>query len=36
MYNLNKDAITNIPTFFSGVSSKPIVTLDVAKEKTIE
>jgi len=36
MYNLNKDAITNIPTFFSGGSSKPIVTLDVAKEKTIE
>jgi hypothetical protein len=33
MYNLNEDAITKIPTFFGGLSSKPIVTLDVAKEK---
>ena len=36
MYNLNEDAITKIPTFFGGLSSKPLVTLDVAKRQTIE
>ena len=35
MYNLNEDAVINIPTFFDR-GSKPLVTLEVAKEKTIE
>jgi hypothetical protein len=35
MYNLNEDAITKIPTFFDR-GSKPLVTLTIAKEQTIE